>query len=78
MSDEELKQKVSRMNLEEQYTKLSTAQIERGKDAVSSFLGATTTVLNVAASALTVAVAVKQLSALSTAAKAANAVSSAT
>lgn len=69
MTDEELKQKVGRMNLEEQYVKLSAARVSAGKDQVSKFLGATTTVLNVAASALTVAVAIKQLNALSTAAK---------
>ena len=77
LTDEELKSRVTRMNLEEQYTKLSVNDKAAGKDSVKSFLNATTTALNVAAAALTVAVAVKQLSAMSATAKTATSVAKA-
>lgn len=61
MSDQELKQKVSRLNLEKQYTELSSGDRSRGAYYVSSVLDIVGNTVAIGASAVGIAVAIRQL-----------------
>lgn len=61
MTDEELRQKVNRMNLEKQYRDLSTSQIKRGEAVTMAALDVAGDVLAVAGSAVAIAVSIKAL-----------------
>lgn len=54
MSEAQLRERVNRMNLEEQYTRLSSSEKQQGKDRVSAFLDVSTAVLGIAGAALSV------------------------
>lgn len=61
MSDQELRERVNRLNMEQQYVRMSTAQINAGRSNVSSVLNNVGTAINVASSALAIAVAIQKL-----------------
>ena len=61
MADRELKERVSRLNMEQQYVRMSTEQINAGRSNVNSVLNNVGTVVNVASSALAIAVAIQKL-----------------
>lgn len=61
MSDKELKDAISRLNLEQQYRNLSTRDIEIGKTTVQDFLAVSGNVLTVAAAGAGLALTIKQL-----------------
>ena len=62
MTDEELRQVVNRLNMEERYTQvMRSREKELGESAAMKWLNAAGTVTTVAASAISMAVAIKQL-----------------
>lgn len=61
MSDQELRERVNRLNMERQYVRMSTEQINAGRSNVSSVLNNVGTAINVASSALAIAVAIQKL-----------------
>ena len=61
MSDQELKDRVNRLNMEQQYVRMSTEQMDAGRSNVNSVLNNVGTVVNVASSALAIAVAIQKL-----------------
>lgn len=61
MTDEELRQKVNRMNLERQYKDLSASQINRGEAITLATLDVAGDVLAVAGSAVAIAVSLQAL-----------------
>jgi hypothetical protein len=61
MTDEELRQKVNRMNLERQYRDLSTSHINRGESITLATLDVAGDVLAVAGSAVAIAVSLQAL-----------------
>ena len=63
MSDKELQQKVQRLNMEDNYTRMMMhrEQLDRGESYVNKVLDVSSTALKGAATALTIAVALKQL-----------------
>ena len=64
LTDQELKDRVARMNLEQQYSNLSAAKTSRGQAYVQNTLEVAGSVLAIAGSAATIALAVKQLKGL--------------
>ena len=54
MSDQELRERLNRLNMEEQYAKLNPSTVSRGKDMTSKILKAGTTVATVTSTALTI------------------------
>ena len=61
MSDQELRDRVKRLNMEQQYVRMSTEQMNAGRSNVNSVLNSVGTVVNVASSALAIAVAIQKL-----------------
>lgn len=61
MSDKELREVVNRMNMEQQYSSLMASQTNRGKDRVDRILDNVGTALTIGSSALTLAIAIKEL-----------------
>lgn len=61
MSDEELRAKVNRMNLEQQYASLNSSQVSKGQSYAQSALEITGSVLAIGASAAAIMLAAKQL-----------------
>lgn len=61
MSDEELRKKVNRLNLEQQYYRLTSSEIDEGNSYVSNVLDTAGDVLAAAGSALAIAIAIKKL-----------------
>lgn len=63
MSDQELRNKINRANLERQYTEIFSepAKISKGREYVRSTLDSAGTVLAVGGSALSIALAIKEL-----------------
>ena len=61
LTDQELKDRVARMNLEQQYSNLSAAKTSRGQAYVQNTLDVAGSVLAIAGSAAAIALAVKQL-----------------
>ena len=62
MTDQQLRDKINRANLERQYNDIFAPQNEkRGRDYVDSVLSVTGTVLGVGSSALAIALAIKEL-----------------
>lgn len=57
MSDNELRQKLNRMNMEQQYKQMSSKDIERGKRTVDNMFSNANTVLTLAGTAVDVAIA---------------------
>lgn len=61
MSDEELRQKINRMNLERQYTNLKTENIRTGYDSLTDTLSVAGDVLAIGASAAAIAAAIYKI-----------------
>lgn len=61
MTDQELRERVNRLNMERQYVNLSTEQMNAGRSRVDSILATAGTAITVTNSALAIALAVKQL-----------------
>ena len=61
MSDKELRERVNRLNMEQQYMRMSSEQMNVGRANVNSVLNNVGTVVNVASSALAIAVAIQKL-----------------
>ncbi len=61
LTDQELKDRVARMNLEQQYSNLSAAKTSKGQAYVQNILDVGGSVLAIAGSAAAIALAVKQL-----------------
>lgn len=61
MSDKELRDRVNRMNMEQQYSMLSANNTSRGQSYVKSTLEVAGSVLAIASSAVGTAVAIRQL-----------------
>lgn len=61
MSDQELRERVNRLNMEQQYIRMSSEQMNAGRANVNSVLNNVGTVVNVASSALAIAVAIQKL-----------------
>jgi hypothetical protein len=61
ISDSELREKVNRMNLEQQYSRLSRDKTSKGETYVSNALSIAGNVLAAGASAVTIALAIKTL-----------------
>ena len=61
LTDQELKDRVARMNLEQQYSNLSAANTSKGQAYVQNILDVGGSVLAIAGSAAAIALAVKQL-----------------
>lgn len=61
LTDNQLKEKVNRMNLEQQYANLSANQLSKGRNYANSILEVTGSTLAIASSALGIALAMKQL-----------------
>lgn len=61
LTDQELKDRVARMNLEQQYSNLSAAKTSRGQAYVQNTLDVAGSVLAITGSAAAIALAVKQL-----------------
>jgi hypothetical protein len=61
MSDQELRERVNRLNMEQQYVRMSAEQINAGRSNVSSVLNNVGTAINVASSALAIALAIQKL-----------------
>lgn len=61
ISDEELRTRVNRLNMEQQYSNLTTAQTSRGQTYAKNTLEVAGSVLAIASSSLGIALAVKQL-----------------
>lgn len=61
MSDAELREKVNRMNMEQQYAQLSSNQIKKGHVYADSILAVAGSTLAITSSALAIALSIKQL-----------------
>lgn len=61
ITDADLKKMVTRMNLEQQYTTLSTSRLSAGKTAVDDILSVAGTAIAVTSSALALAMTIKQM-----------------
>lgn len=61
MTDQELRERVNRLNMEQQYARLSTDQMTSGKRNVDDVLNRVGTVVAITNSALTIALAVQKL-----------------
>lgn len=61
MTDAQLKERVSRMNLEQQYANLTANQTSKGREYVHSTLEVAGSALAITSSALGIALAIKQL-----------------
>jgi hypothetical protein len=61
MSDKELREKVQRMNMEQQYYMLSKNKITKGQEYVNNILDVAGSALAITSSALGIALAIKQL-----------------
>lgn len=61
MSDQELRERVNRLNMEQQYMRMSSEQMNAGRANINSVLNNVGTVVNVASSALAIAVAIQKL-----------------
>lgn len=61
MSDKELRDRVNRMNTEQQYIRLSTENVGRGRDYVMDAISIGAGAIGIASSALSIAVAIKEL-----------------
>lgn len=61
LSDAELKSKIDRMNLEQQYSNLSGAKVSKGQVYAKSALETTGSVLAIGSSAVAIALAMKQM-----------------
>ena len=60
MSDEELRKRVNRLNLEQQYAKLTTSDVSKGQQVVSDILTTAGGIFGIGASAAAIMLAVKQ------------------
>lgn len=61
MTDAELAKEVDRLNLEQQYSRLSKSKIQRGKTSVNDVLDIAGDVVGIGASAVAIAVGIKKL-----------------
>ncbi len=61
MTDAELAREVDRLNLEQQYSRLSKSKIQRGKTSVNDVLDIAGDVVGIGASAVAIAVGIKKL-----------------
>lgn len=61
MSDKELRERVNRLNMEQQYIRMSSEQMNAGRANVNSVLNNVGTVITVTNSALAIALAVQKL-----------------
>lgn len=61
MSDQELRNRINRMNLERQYADLSPSKVSRGASYAKTTLEVAGSVAAIAGSALSIALAIKQL-----------------
>jgi len=61
MTDQELREKVQRMNLEQQYSTLASSRVSRGQTYVTNTLDIAGSALAVTSSALSIAIALKDL-----------------
>lgn len=61
MSDQELRERVNRLNMEQQYVRMSTEQINAGRSNVSSVLNNVGTAISITSSALSIALAIQKL-----------------
>jgi hypothetical protein len=61
LSDSELREKINRMNMEQQYSTLSSSKVSNGEVYARSMLETTGSVLAIGGSALAIAVAIKEL-----------------
>jgi hypothetical protein len=61
MSDQELKERVNRMNMEQQYSMLSSNNTSKGQTYVKNMLEVAGSVLAIASSAVAIAISIKQL-----------------
>lgn len=61
MTDQELRDRVNRMNLEQQYSQLSSNKVSKGESYVRNTLEIAGSTLAVASSAIAIAVGIKQL-----------------
>ena len=61
MSDEELRKEVNRMNLEQQYSSLSSNKISKGQAYARNTMDVAGAALGIASSGLAIALAIKQL-----------------
>lgn len=61
MSDQELRERVNRLNMEQQYVKMSAEQINAGRSNVNSILNNVGTAISITSSALSIALAIQKL-----------------
>lgn len=61
MSDQELRDRVNRMNLEQQFSQLSSGKVSKGESYVRNTLEIAGSALAVTSSAIAIAVGIKQL-----------------
>ena len=63
MSDQQLRDRINRANLEKQYNDMfnNTAEVKKGREHVEKVLDVAGTVLAIGSSALTIALAIKEL-----------------
>lgn len=61
MSDQELRERVNRLNMEQQYVRMSTEQINAGRSNVNSILNNVGTAISLTSSALSIALAIQKL-----------------
>lgn len=61
MSDKELRERVNRLNMEQQYIRMSSEQMNAGRANVNSVLNNVGTVITVTNSALAIALAIQKL-----------------
>ena len=61
MTDQELRERVNRLNMEQQYVKMSAEQINAGRSNVSSVLNTVGTAVAITNSALAIALAIQKL-----------------
>ena len=61
MTDQELRERVNRLNMEQQYARLTTEQMNAGKTNVDAVLNRVGTAVAITNSALAIALAVQKL-----------------
>ena len=61
MTDQELRDRVNRLNMEQQYVKMSAEQINAGRSNVNSILNNVGTAISITSSALSIALAIQKL-----------------
>lgn len=61
MTDQELRDRVNRMNLEQQFSQLSSNQISKGQSYVKNILDVAGSTLAIGSSAIAIAVGIKKL-----------------